>query len=286
MTALAVIFYMKKLNRNKSGQSGKIEFDKYHTPEYLSEKCIFLLKEFLGDSEAFYFLDPCAGDGSFSRLLPGCDAYDIKPEAAGILEADFLSADIPYKKNRVVVGNPPYGSRLNMAVKFFKKAVSISDYVAFLLPLSQLNKNGMFYEFDLVSSTRLGRHEFSGCVVDCAFNIYKRPASGMLNERPMSKQYSKKLSDITISEVRLKNKVITDYDLKICAWGSVGKEILDGEHYAKEIYIKVNRDDIRKDVIALIEKADWRSLYSMAGVCNLAQWHVIKYLKDNIQDLS
>jgi hypothetical protein len=276
---------MKNFKRNKSGQLGKIEFDKYHTPEYLSEKCVSLLNDFLGGPEGFYFLDPCAGDGSFSKLLKGCEAYDIKPEADGITRADFLSLDIPYKKYRVVVGNPPYGSRLNTAVKFFKKAVAISDYVAFLLPLSQFNKNGMFYEFDLVSSTRLGRHEFSGRLVDCVFNIYRRPSSGALNQRPLSRQYSKKLSDITISEVRVKNKIVTDYDIKICAWGSVGKEILEGEHYAKELYIKVNRNDIRQQVIALISEADWRDIYSMTGVCNLAQWHIIKYLKDNILDL-
>ena len=279
-------FYMKKLNRNKSGRFGKIEFDKYHTPKYLSDGCVSILKEFLGDTSGFCFVDPCAGDGSFSRLLQNCEAYDIKPDAEGIAQADFLSIDLPYRKNCVVVGNPPYGSRLNMAVKFFKKAVSISDYVAFLLPLSQLNNSGMFYEFDLLSSNRLGKHDFSGCALDCVFNIYKRPAGGALNQKPVSRQYAKKLSDITISEVRVKNRVVTDYDVKICAWGSVGKQILEGEHYAKEIYIKVNRPDIKDDVVRLVASADWRSLYSMNGVCNLAQWHVVKYLKDNISDLA
>jgi hypothetical protein len=276
---------MKKNHRNKSGLNGKIEHDKYHTPEYLAQRCVSILLNFLGDSSDYTFLDPCAGDGSFSQLIPGCDAYDIKPETSEIRQADFLRLEIPYVRNRVIFGNPPYGSRLNSAVLFYKKAAQISDYIAFLLPLSQLNNSKMFYEFDLVYSEDVGRHYFSGRPISCVFNIYKRPPSGRLNQRPLSKEFKKKLSDVLISEVRLKNKTVLDYDLRICAWGSVGKPILDGEHYAKEIYIKVNREDIKDKVISLIQGADWVSVYNMKGVYNLAQWHIVKLLKDNIPDI-
>lgn len=274
--------------RNKSNLiPKKIENDKYYTPAYLSERCVSILFDFLKNPDSFSYLDPCAGDGAFSSLLPSCEAYDIEPASDGIQKADFLSLDINYKRGRVTLGNPPYGSRLNSAVKFYKKSVQISDYVAFLLPHSQLNNNNMFYEFDLVHSEYLGKHLFSGSTpVSCVFNIYKRPDSGVINLKPESKQWRKKLKDITISEVRVKNKTITDYDLRICAWGSVGKPILDGENYAKELYIKVNREDIKDQVLSLIAQADWVKMYDMKGVYNLAQWHVIKYLVSNIQGLS
>lgn len=276
---------MKKVNRNKSGLNGKIDFDKYKTPDHLAERCVSILKNYLGSWNGYSFLDPCAGDGAFSNLFSVCEAYDIKPESSGIMQADFLTAEISYKSNRIVLGNPPYGSRLNTAVLFYKKAVSIGDYVAFLLPVSQLNKNGMFYEFDLVVSEPLGKHSFSGVTIDCVFNIYKRPESGACNPRPPSREYLKRLRDISIFEVRNKNKTITDYDIRICAWGSVGKPIEDGEHFAKELYIKINREDIRQRVIDLIGSADWVALYGMTGVYNLAQWHVISHLKNNIADL-
>lgn len=277
---------MKKVYRNKSGLNPKIAFDKYHTPDDLAKQCVEILLNYIGDHSQFSFLDPCAGNGEFSNLIENCDAYDIDPGNTFIKKADFLKLELSYKKNRIVFGNPPYGSRLNTAVLFFKKAVSIGDYVAFLLPLSQFKNNNMFYEFDLVHSVKLGKHQFSGTPIDCVFNIYKRPESGILHSRPLSKEYRKKLKDITISEVRLKNKKVLDYDIRICAWGSVGKPILDGEHYAKELYIKINREEIRDIVMSLIESADWRQMYSMNGVYNLAQWHVIKYLKDNITDLA
>lgn len=275
---------MSKNKRNKSGLNGKLDYDKYKTPQYLAEECASVLRSYLSDTSGVTFLDPCAGGGEFSNLFPNCLAYDIKPETQEILQADFLLADIPYQTGRVVVGNPPYGSRLNTAVLFYKKAVSVGDYVAFLLPASQLNNNKMFYEFDLVVTKPLGRHSFSGTTIDCVFNIYKRPESGVCNARPASRE-KRKLKDVTISEVRLKNKIVQDYDIRICAWGSVGKPILDGEHYAKELYLKVNREDIKSQVKEVIRDADWVTTYNMTGVYNLAQWHVIDYLKRNIPDL-
>lgn len=276
---------MSKNRRNKSGLNGKLDHDKYKTPQGLAEECASVLRSYLSDMGGVTFLDPCAGSGEFSNLFPNCEAYDIAPEVEGIVAADFLKLEIPYRPNRVVVGNPPYGSRLNMAVLFYKKAVTTGDYVAFLLPASQLNKNSMFYEFDLVLSKHLGKHKFSGAVIDCVFNIYKRPSSGQCNPRPLSRENKKRLRDITISEVRLKNKAVENFDIRICAWGSVGKPILDGEHYAKEIYIKVNREDIKQRVADLIRDADWVTRYKMTGVYNLAQWHVIDYLKSHIPDL-
>jgi predicted RNA methylase len=277
---------MKQNNRLKSDQSIKIPFDKYITPAALAKECVSILFHSIPVDESFTFIDPCAGDGSFSRFIENCLAFDICPDAEGIIKADFLSIDIKYLSNRVVFGNPPYGSRLNSAVKFFKKSVEISDFVAFLLPLSQLDNNTMFYEFDLIKSAKMGKHVFSGRYIDCVFNIYKRPESGELNQKPENKQYRQKFSDVNIYEVRNKNKVISDYDIRICAWGSVGKPILEGENYAKELYLKINRLDIKDNVLSLIKNADWRQIYSMKGVCNLAQWQVIKYLKDNIADFS
>ena len=68
---------------------------------------------------------------------------------------------MPYKKNRLVIGNPPYGSRMNMAQKFFKKSVELGDYIAFILPISQYKTTQSLFEFDLVYSEDLGEQIYT-----------------------------------------------------------------------------------------------------------------------------
>ncbi len=68
-----------------------------------------------------------------------CWAYDIEPEHESVEQQDYLELDVSYLWGRLIIGNPPFGNRMNMAQKFFKKSVEISDYIAFILPISQLN---------------------------------------------------------------------------------------------------------------------------------------------------
>ena len=72
-------------------------------------------------------------------------AIDIEPEHESIQKQDYLIWDLKYLKNRLIIGNPPFGARLNMAQKFYKKSVQLGDYIAFILPISQLNNNNTMY---------------------------------------------------------------------------------------------------------------------------------------------
>ena len=91
--------------------------------------------------------------------------------------------NIKYKKGRCIIGNPPFGDRMNLATQFIKKSYRISDYIAFILPLSQYNNNYQFYEFDLIHSEDLGVQQYTDRKLHCCFNIYKRPNNGYLNKR-------------------------------------------------------------------------------------------------------
>ena len=78
-------------------------------------------------------LDPCAGDGAFTRLMArhGYETYanDIKDyELAGCAIGDYLTMP-PVPKGEGVVTNPPY----KKALEFLCKAVGETEYVAFLL---------------------------------------------------------------------------------------------------------------------------------------------------------
>lgn len=91
--------------------------------------------------EELYFIEPSAGNGVFYDLLPQTAriGIDIEPRRADFLRQDFLTwnyhPDNYQKKDIVVIGNPPFGKRASMAVKFLNKAGMIADTVAFIVPV-------------------------------------------------------------------------------------------------------------------------------------------------------
>lgn len=164
--------------------SKNIELDKFYTPAETAKRCVDLMLNVVTSS--FFvteYLEPSSGSGNFSNLINGCIAYDIKPTAENIIEADFLKLNIPYKEGRLIFGNPPFGDRNNLARSFYKKATELGDAIAFILPISQLNNSDSIYEFDLIKTVDLGVLEYSGMKIHCCFNIYTRPKNG-LNSKP------------------------------------------------------------------------------------------------------
>ena len=157
----------KDVNKNTT----KLDYDQYYTSyddmEYCVNKAWDVIKD-LGYNVS-EFLEPSAGEGVFSNYLAnsGLDviAMDLFPKGENIIQQDFLTCDLEYKKGRFIIGNPPYGARLNLAQKFYKKSIELGDYIAFILPISQLDNNQSMYEFDLVYSEDLGKLLFSNCII-------------------------------------------------------------------------------------------------------------------------
>ena len=259
----------------------KIQNDKYYTSPELAKYCVEKTKEIIGENNITEYVEPSAGSGVFLDYLDKPYlAYDIEPEDNKIVKADWLSVDLDYKKGRCVIGNPPFGNRNTLSVQFYKKSIELCDYIAFILPISQFNNNQQMYEFDLIYSEDLGKREYSDRVVHCCFNIYKRPKY-KLNSKP-----DYKLNDIDITEVRLNNKIVDKYDFKIIAWGAgVGRLLSDEEHYAKEFYLTVKREELKDKVCKALQSVDWIKQYAMTATPNLLQWQVYKYLKEQIPEL-
>ena len=262
----------------------KIINDKYYTSLELAKYCIDKTKEIIGAENISEYLEPSAGSGSFSNIL-NCIAYDIEPEHDNIIKQDYLTLELEYKRGRCIIGNPPYGTKNQLSVKFFKKSVMIGDYIAFILPISQYNNNIKMYEFDLIYSEDLGKKYYSNQLIYTCFNIYKRPING-LNKELVRKNY--KLKDIIMKENRpVRNQIVKDfnYDLRICSWGSIGKEVDYNGQYAKELCIQINNDKYKDKIIKLIKNTNWLEIYPMKGVPNLLQWQVYKYIKEQIPEM-
>jgi len=161
--------------------SKNIELDKFYTPKQVAKDCIDTFwRTCFGVTE---IIEPSAGNGAFSLQIPNCIAYDLEPEHESIIRQDFLKLNLPYKQGRLIIGNPPFGDRNNLARSFYKKATELCDAIAFILPISQLNNSDSLYEFDLIKSVDLGVLEYSGMKIHCCFNIYTRPKNG-LNSKP------------------------------------------------------------------------------------------------------
>jgi hypothetical protein len=223
----------------------KIELDKYYTPPEISKYCIEKTFEILKGEEISEIIEPSAGDGSFSNQIENCIAYDIKPEGENIIEQDFLTLDLSYKKGRMFIGNPPFGLSSNLARKFLIKCAKLGDYISFILPRSFANKyNNYFntekYSFNLILTEDLQtmfkfvdkRLKFSLC-------IYKRVNNEELFRIP---KYDLDGCKIKISDTRTKLDT-SNYDFGICAWGDgIGNECFSIADYSFTYWFKVKKE--------------------------------------------
>lgn len=259
----------------------RIELDKYYTPTDLARYCIEKTFEIVGEGNITDIIEPSAGNGSFSNQL-NCIAYDIEPEHDSIIRQDYLKLDIDYKQGRLIIGNPPYGRTMDLAKKFYKKSIQLGDYIAFILPISQLNNTQTLFEFDLIYSKDLGELEYSKHKLHCCFNVYKRPNSGL------NKQKRVKLKDIKI--VREDTKYydeITNYDVRMCYWGngSAGKILKDGERYSAEYKIIVLNDSIREEVIRVLSEVNWFDELNKIAMLKIQQFHIHNLLKREVEGI-
>ena len=258
----------------------KINLDKYYTPSDLAEYCVKKTKEVIGVENITEWLEPSAGAGVF---LPYLDnnflAFDIEPEADNIEQANYLELDLPYFKGRCVIGNPPFG-RNTLALQFMRKAIKEADYIAYILPVSQYNNNYQLFEFNLAYSEILPEVKYSGRVVNCCFNIYKRPI-GELNKKP-----NYELKDVEMFEYRRNEKQVPDlpYDYRMCSYGSnIGKKCNKADDYVKEICIMINNH--KDKVIECLDNADWKKIVPPTTTPSLPQWRVLKYLREQVPQL-
>ena len=239
----------------------KIEHDKYYTPNHVVEEVVNTVKGL--DLPISNIIEPSAGNGAFIEALSNAfpttevDYYDLHPEHNLIKEQNFLALDVPYQKDRLIIGNPPFGNRNSLSVKFYKKAITLGDYVAFILPISQLNNTKQMYEFDLIYSKDLGANKYSDVDLHCCFNIYKRPENG-LNGKPKSPT----IEGLTVVEYRrdkedsYRKKVKDGYFHSIGSWGngSVGITPKHIGYYSMELYFYSDNQKI----IDVVMSIDWR----------------------------
>lgn len=157
----------------------KEQNDKFYTNPEISKMCIDMI-----DISGFdIIIEPSAGNGSFSKQINGCIAYDLVPESEEIIKQDFFELDVDdlIGKNVLTIGNPPFGVQNNLVIKFFNKAAEYSSVIAFILPKSFMKssvQNKLDLRFHLDKYVELPKNSFllNGETYDvpCVFQIWKK----------------------------------------------------------------------------------------------------------------
>ena len=126
---------MSNLDTYSTGDPDRArQLDQFYTCPEVAGQCYKFLWSYLEPRE-YQFIEPSAGGGSFSRLLPqGSRAYDLDPKCDGLVKKDFFNVRLPYDDNVVVVGNPPFGKNSSTAIKFFNHAARGAEIISFILP--------------------------------------------------------------------------------------------------------------------------------------------------------
>lgn len=172
--------------------------DAFYTLPSVALLCIQHFQKYIEPSKEDVVIEPSAGAGAFSSPLSSLfhrvHAFDIDPQASGILKQDFLF--FPETKlfrelgsaSVHVIGNPPFGRQAKLARAFIRTCSSFAVSISFILPKSfkkQSFQNTFPSCFHLVFETDLPENSFlidnKPHDVPCVFQIWKKKSTERIN---------------------------------------------------------------------------------------------------------
>ncbi len=109
--------------------------------------------------EGLVTLEPSAGMGDFYAKIPE-PKKGIDLDSPLFEKVDFLEYD---GGEKVVLGNPPFGKNSSLAIKFFNKAATFADIIAFVVPKTfqkQSVHNRLNFQFHLMKEIELPLNSF------------------------------------------------------------------------------------------------------------------------------
>ena len=119
----------------------KNNLDQFYTNPKICNYLVKIIKELFPFSfHKFNYIEPSAGCGNFLDALnkfkiKDIQAFDISPKAdQRIIVQDYLNLNLPFNKNNLIIGNPPFGKRGKLALAFLNKALTEGNIVCFILP--------------------------------------------------------------------------------------------------------------------------------------------------------
>lgn len=256
--------------------------DKFYTKGDISKLCIDMLN--LSDFDLI--IEPSAGNGSFSKQIENCIAYDLVPEDESIIQQDFFELDIIQFNDKKVltIGNPPFGVQNNLAISFFNKAAKYSDTIAFILPKSFM-KESIQRKLDLnfhldkyielpYNSFLLNGEEYG---VNCVFQIW--------NKKNIKRIVKKK--NFCYSYIEFGN--VNDFDFIVRrVGGNAGKAYIlkEGETVSTQSnYFIKNKTSISNEALVdIINGIKMDAVNYSVGPRSLSKIELIEYLEKEFNE--
>lgn len=270
----------KEIDYSKYSSSLK---DQFFTPKIVAEKCWNTFqKEVNININDYIFIEPSAGDGSFLKTLPNNSiSLDIEPRSDRIIKQDYLYwTPIDMSKKYIVFGNPPFGLRGHLALKFINHSYTFADYVCFILPqLFESDGKGSPRKrvngYNLIYSEGLSAMFYSPdnqeVKVNGVFQIWSKHTSNLKytiksNSEENMKVYS--LSDGgTIASTRNKDMIDKcDIYLPSTCFGKENMKIyksfdeLPGKKGYGVVFFEGTSSKQKKNMIQKAENIDWSSI--------------------------
>jgi hypothetical protein len=248
--------------------------DQFYTPEETAKKCIDITLNYIPKNEKIKFIEPSAGKGVFVKLLEemgyDIDCYDIEPKYEKCKQKNFLLHKETKLNNYFycAIGNPPYGKKGAMAVKFINKCLNLYDMVAFIVPKtlghSYLAQKKIIGK--LIFNENLDNYEFENegkiVKVPSYFQIWVNYHDERFVEYE-DLRLKAPLKEIDELEIKIYNKTETakkwlnwDWDIAIKRTSKKGEYILDKNKITDEyhwILIKAKS----KEALEILKQIDW-----------------------------
>jgi|TARA_R110002051_G_scaffold152372_3_gene224996 hypothetical protein len=198
---------LANININYSNFSFK-EKDQFFTPiktaHYCYSKFLEIINSYNDNEKDYVFIEPSAGNGSFLKILPENRriGLDIESKNEEIIETDYLKWKPNIDNKYIVIGNPPFGLRGHLALKFINHSYKFADYVCFILPqLFESDGKGVPRKrvkgYNLIYSEKLKSHfEYpngTNVKIECIFQIWSK--------YHYNKKYNIKKIDTTIMKI-------------------------------------------------------------------------------------
>ena len=250
----------------------KIPYDKWYTPIDTSNLLITKTIELIGEDNISEIIEPSAGNGSFSNILfknyKNVLAYDLMPEEDRIIKQDFMELPLEYKKNRLFIGNPPFGLSGKLAKKFILKSLKNADYVGYILPTSYYNCD--YYWIDDHNFKCIYKEVINdfGKGIDSSYMLWKSIGNNKIKDF-IDKYNIQAINNVAIRSIR------KSYDIKLLQNNTIciqmGNNYLTNNYLTKKgdilstafVVINTNSKELDKYINEILSN---RYLRELAGV--------------------
>jgi hypothetical protein len=257
---------------------GRSKFDQFYTKPEVAKNCIDKL-----DLKDKIIIEPSAGCGSFSNQIENCLAYDIDPQADGIIKLDFFNLKLNTDKDKtIIIGNPPFGKNASLAVKFFNHSCNFANTIAFILPNTfrktsihnRLNLNyWLTNDIDLDKNSFIFNNEEYNA--PCCFQIWEFRGDKRVIEEKISTELFEFIDKDDCDENCFAIRRVG---------GKAGKCIENYKDCLKpsNYFIRPNID--KKELMQIVNSINFEKVANAtAGMKSLSKQELLKYLNAYIQ---